>query len=343
MKAWRVHRYGPPTKALELDDVEVPEPGPGEVRVAGRANVLNWNDIDGCYGRYETVKPEIPYVLGMEITGVVDAAGAGAEDWIGQRVMATARAATGGYAEKAVGPADMAFRVPEAMSDEEAAAFFFPYHVSGMALLVRGRLEAGETVLVHAGAGGIGSAAIQLAKATGARVIATCGSPEKVAFCRELGADHAIDYNAEDFAEAVLDLTDARGVEVVLDTVGRPVTEQSWRCIALGGRHLIAGFSGGIESEDEKWMTLRPLVFGNFDLLGVIMSYSSDPAAIKRATGWNFVTVERAREMHEHLLGLHESGAIRSVIGSRVAFEEIPQGLEVLEQRKVLGRSVVRY
>jgi NADPH2:quinone reductase len=342
MKAWRVHRYGAPSEALALDDIELPEPLAGEVRVRVDATVLNWNDIDGCHGRYETVKPDLPYVLGMEVVGRVEAAGTGADEWLGRRVMTTPRAATGGYAEAAVAPVDMTFRVPDEMTDEEAAAFYFPYHVAGIGLLLRARLRPGETVLVHAGAGGVGSAAIQLAKATGARVLATCGSPEKVDFCRSLGADRAIDYRKEDFAEIVLDATEGRGVDVVFDTVGGAVTERSWRCIALHGRHLIAGFSGGIEGEDEKWMTFRPLVFGNFALMGVIMSYTSDPVAIKRATGWNFLPVEEARSMHEQLLALYGSGAIRPVIGRTLAFDAIPQGLEELADRRVVGRSVVR-
>jgi len=342
MRAWRVHRYGSPSEALSLDEIEAPEPGPGEVRVRVSATVLNWNDIDGCYGRYETVKPEVPYVLGMEVVGRVEAAGDGAEEWLGQRVMTTPRAATGGYAEFAVAPVSMTFRVPDAMSDADAAAFYFPYHVSGVGLLERARLSAGETVLVHAGAGGIGSAAIQLGKAVGATVFATCGSEEKAEFCLQLGADFAIDYSRQDFAEVVLEETGGHGVNVVLDTVGGEVTEKSWRCIGLHGRHLIAGFSGGIELEDEKWMTLRPLVFGNFNLMGVIMSYAEDPTVIKRAAGFNFLPLADARAMHERLLGWYESGALRSVIAGTVGFDEVPRGLEVLEQRKVLGRLVVR-
>lgn len=342
MKAWRVHRYGSPTKALELDTLPTPEPQAGEVRIQVAATVLNWNDIDGCYGRYATVQPELPYVLGMEVVGRVDAAGAGAEEWIGRRVMATPRAATGGYAEQAIAPVEMTFRVPDAMDDSDAAAFYFPFHVSGVSLLARAKLQAGESVLVHAGAGGIGSAAIQLAKATGATVYATCGSAEKADFCRERGADLAIDYNTEDFAEVVIEATQGRGVDVVLDTVGGPVTERSWRCIGFGGRHLIAGFSSGIEYEDEKWMTLRPLVFGNFDLMGVIMSYAQDPVPIKRATGWNFMPLDAARSMHDHLLDLYEAGKVRASIGGTIDFADVPAGLEVLESRKVLGRTVVR-
>ncbi len=157
-KAWRVHRYGSPSEALQLDEIENPEPQAGEVRVQVAATVLNWNDIDGCHGRYATVKPPLPYVLGMEVVGRVDAAGEGAEEWIGQRVMTTPRGATGGYAQQAVAPVEMTFRVPDSMDDADAAAFYFPYHVSGIALLERAKLRPGETTLIHAGAGGIGSA-----------------------------------------------------------------------------------------------------------------------------------------------------------------------------------------
>jgi NADPH2:quinone reductase len=183
---------------------------------------------------------------------------------------------------------------------------------------------------------------VQLAVATGARVFATCGSPAKAAFCRDLGAEVAIDYTTDDFAEVVNDLTEAEGVDVVFDTVGGEVTEKSWRCIAFGGRHLIAGFSSGIEAEDEKWMTLRPLVFGNFDLMGVILAYQDDPKPIKRATGWNFASTERGRALHEHLLALYEKGSIRAVVAKEIPFEEIPAGLEALESRKIQGRIVVR-
>ena len=342
MKAWRVHRYGSPREALELDEVEAPVPGAGDVLVRARATVLDFNDVDGCHGRYLTVQPPLPYVLGMESVGTVERVGAGAEAWLGQRVMTTPHGATGGYAEWAVAPSAMTFPVPDEMSDTDAAAFYFPYHVAGLALIVRGRLQAGETVLVHAAAGGVGSAAVLLARALGARVIATCGGPEKTAFVAALGADHVIDHLCEDFAEAVLDRTDGVGANVVLDTVGGSVTERSWHCIAFGGRHLIAGFSGGIETEDAAWIRPRPIVFGNFDLMGVIMAYQDDPVAIKRATGFNFVPVATARALHAQLTALYRAGRIRAVIGNEVAFSEVPSALEAFERRETLGRTVVR-
>ena len=340
MKAWRVHRYGSPREALRLDEVEPPEPGPGQVRVAVTHTVLNKNDIDGCYGRYRTVNPPLPYTAGMEVTGTVDAVGPGAEAWLGKRVVACPEGAQGGYAEQAVAPVDLVFEAPPRLTGRESAAFFFPFHLAWLGLHERARLAPGESLLVHAAAGGTGSAAVQLGRAAGATVLATAGGAEKVRFCQELGADLAIDYRAEDFAETVLEATEGAGVDVVFDTVGGEVAERSWRCIARNGRHLMVGFSGGIEAED-RGVTPRPLLFGNLALLGVILAYTSDPVAIKRATGWNFVPRAVGEEIHAQLLELLDADRIRPVVGSTVSFAELPEALEALEQRRTMGRTVV--
>ena len=173
--------------------------------------MCNYNEVDGCRGRYLTVNPPLPYVLGMEVTGVVDAAGPGAEAWIGRRVVATAQGAYGGHAEAVIAPADMVFDAPPALDAGGAAAFLFPFHLAWLGLHERGGLQAGETVLVHAAAGGVGSAAVQLARAAGARVIATAGGPDKVAFVRDLGADVVVDYRADDFAAVVEEATRESG------------------------------------------------------------------------------------------------------------------------------------
>jgi len=340
VKAWRVHRHGRPTHALRLDEIESVEPGPDQVRIVVSTTVLNFNDIDGCYGRYRTVNPPLPYTAGMEVVGVVDRAGPGAEAWLGRRVMTTPDGAHGGYAEQALAGLDMLFEAPESLCDRDAAAFFFPFHLSYLALHERARLQRGETVLIHAAAGGIGSAALQLAKAAGARVISTAGGEEKVALCRELGSDLAIDHTRDDFFERVMDATEGRGVDVVFDTVGGEVAERSWRCIALNGRHLMVGFSSGIESEDEG-IVPRPIVFGNFAILGVLLAYSRAPVPIKRATGFNLMPKEVGDEIQAALLELLAAGSIRPVVGKVVPFGEIPQALERLEERKTIGRTVV--
>lgn len=340
MKAWRVHQHGRPTEALRLDEVDTPEPGPGQVRIRVTNTVLNFNDIDGCYGRYQTVNPPLPYIAGMEVVGEVEASGEGGEHLLGRRVVATPDGAMGGYAEQAIAGVDMVFDAPASLTGSDAAAFFYPFHLSYLSLHERARVQPGETVLVHAAAGGIGSAAVQVAKAAGARVITTAGSAAKVAFCEQLDADLALDYSEQDFSDAVIDATSGRGVDVVFDTVGGSVAEQSWRCIARNGRHVMVGFSSGIDKED-RGITPRPILFGNFALLGVVLAYTRDTDVIKRATGWNLMPKSVGDDVHAALIDLLDSGSIHPVVGNDVAFDEIPSALEAFEARQTVGRTVV--
>ncbi|HEU4427180.1 MAG TPA: zinc-binding dehydrogenase, partial [Myxococcota bacterium] len=194
MRAWRVHQFGAPQEVLRLDHVPVPAPGPGELLVRVQAIPLNLNDLERINGGNVMVRHELPYAPGMEVFGVVEACGAGAEARLGQRVAAMTKGAIGGYAEYAICPAHSAFEVPAAIPLPGAAALYFPFHLAWLGLFDRAALRTGESVLIHAAAGGSGSAAIQLAKHAGARVFATAGSPAKLALCRELGADVAIDY-----------------------------------------------------------------------------------------------------------------------------------------------------
>ncbi|HEY8216675.1 MAG TPA: zinc-binding dehydrogenase [Acidimicrobiia bacterium] len=340
IRAWRVHRYGEPREALRIDEVEEPDAGPGQVVVRTSATPLNFNEVDGCFGRYRTVDPPLPYTLGMETVGEVIAAGDGAEHWLGRRVVATAVGAFGAHAEQVVADADMTFDAPDTLDDVHAAAFFFPFHVAHLALVERGHLEAGQTLLVHAGAGGIGSAAVQLGAALGGRVIATAGSAEKLDVCRELGADLAVNYRTEDLATAVLDATGGRGVDVVCDLVGGETTVRTFPCVAHGGRHVIAGFSGGIEAEDTG-IVPRPIVFGNFDLCGVMLSYRDDPLAAKRASGFNLFSRADGERVHARLVELLDAGRIRTVVGRTGAWTELPAELERLAMRATVGRTVL--
>ena len=162
MKAWRVHQYGPPAEVLTLDDVDEPVPGPGELKIRVTSVTLNFNDLDGIHGRYKTVPRPVPYIPGMEVLGVVEECGTGSEAWRGRRVVAIPSGAFGGYAEHVVAPTAMAFEMPPEMPEPEAAAIFMPFHLAWLALYERARIQRGETLLVHAGAGGVGSAAIQL-------------------------------------------------------------------------------------------------------------------------------------------------------------------------------------
>src|SRR3954467_13134925 len=243
MRAWRTHEYGPPLEALQLDTVAVPVPDAGEGRVRVQAIPLNLNDLDRITGGNMMGEPDLPYTPGMEVVGVVDACGEGTESWLDRRVVATTKGANGGYAEYAVCPAVSTFEMPDSIPLPDAAALYFPFHLAWLGLFDRADLQPGESVLIHAGAGGSGSAAIQLAVHRGARVFATAGTDEKVALCRELGADVAINYTTSDFAEVVLGETANRGVDVVFDNVGESVFASSLKCTAYNGRYLMMGFA----------------------------------------------------------------------------------------------------
>ena len=340
MQALQVTRNGSPGEVLAVREVDVPEPGPGEVRVQVRAASLNFNDIDRCRGKLVSVPTPPPYTLGMDVCGVVDAAGAGAEQWIGQRVVAITKTALGGIAEYAIAPAVSVFTAPPELDDAEATAFLLTFHTSYLALLRRGRLQAGETAVIHSAASGLGSAGIQLARAVGARVIAVAGGPEKGALCRELGADLVIDHTTEDFVEVVLQATADVGAEVVYDLSGGDFVERSWRCTAREGRYLATGFA----DDDDNGMTGRPLriaCIGNISIVGVMLAWAEEVDPGMRRFGFNPFGRDVADEVHDHLLRLVAEGRIRPAIGRRVTMDEAGAALDDHEQRRSIGRTVV--
>lgn len=338
MQAWRVIRHGEPEAALALEDVPEPAPGPGQALVDVAATALNFNEIDGCRGTYLTVNPPLPYTLGMEVVGQVVSAGQGAEHWVGRQVIATAAGAFGGHAQRAVVEADMTFEAPADLPLTSAAAFFFPFHVAHLALVERGHLQAGQTLLVHSGAGGVGSAAVQLGAALGARVIATAGSADKLVFCRELGADVAIKYRDSDLSAAVLEATGGKGVDVVCDLVGGKTTTDTFPCVVRGGRHVVAGFSGGIEAEDSG-LAPRGIVFGNFDLCGVMLSYRAAGRPI--IPGINPFPRSTGEQVQEQLVELLRAGSIRPVVGRVASWRDLPAELALLASRATMGRTII--
>ena len=338
MRAWRVVRHGAPSRALELCELEAPAPGPGQLRVVVSATVCNFNEIDGCYGRYLTVSPPLPYTLGMEAVGVVEAAGEGAAHWLGRRVMACAASAFGAHAERMLADSGMCFEAPAALDDTAAAAFYFPFHVASLALFERGQLRAGEWLLVNAAAGGVGSAAVQLGVAAGARVVAAAGSPEKLAFCRELGAEHALNYLDAGFGASVLAATGGRGVDVACDLVGGAATAGLMPLMARGGRLVLSGFSGGIEAEDLPALTPRPVLFGNFSVGGVMLAYHGDGPKLGMA---NLLPRTLGEQIEARLERLLDAGRIRPIVGRVAPWRELPSELERLEARRTIGRSVL--
>jgi len=343
MKAWRVHSYGQPLDVLQLDEVPVPVPDPGDLLVKVEGIPLNLNDLERITGGNMMVRPELPYSPGMEVTGTVVGAGDGAESFIGRRVSATTKMAIGGYAELALCPAVAAFEMPAEVAMPDAAALFFPYHLAWLGLFDRAELTAGETVLIHAAAGGSGSAAIQLAKDAGARVIATCGSAEKVALCLELGADVAIDYTVDDIAEVVLAETGNKGVEVVFDNVGEAVWAASLKSLAYNGRYVMMGFASNKEVADEPFIVPRTFMLSNARLCGVMLNYQSADMVgfLKGAMGWNVVPSEVGARIQGEILARYRTGRIRTVIGEVVPFDELPRAIDAMANRGTVGRIVV--
>jgi NADPH2:quinone reductase len=338
--AWMVTRLSAPTEALEIQSVGVDEPGANQVRIAVEAFCLDFNDIDTIRGRYGLLKFEPPFVVGMAAAGTVDAAGPGCEGLLGRRAVGTTVGVQGAYASAALLEAATLQLLPTWLSAAEGVAMYFPYQVSYLALRLRGRVAPGDVVLVHAAAGGVGSAAVQLAKAFGATVIGTAGSDEKVDFCRSLGADYGINYRSHDFVAFVDDVTNGRGVDLAFDTVGGAVTTETFRAMAFNGRHLIIGFASGIESE-ERPLPIQPSIYGNFDLVGVCFAYVDSPRAV-RPFGMNFLSTAQGVDIWNRILHLARAGTIRPVIGRQIAFADVPAGLEALERRETTGRTVVR-
>jgi NADPH2:quinone reductase len=275
----------------------------------------------------------------MDVCGVVDAAGLGAEQWVGRRVVAMTKMSFGGMAEFAISTANGVFDAPPELDDAEAAAFLLPFHTSYMGLHVRAKLQAGETVLVTGAASGVGTAAVQLGAAAGAKVIALAGGPEKGRYCESLGAHASIDYLSEDLFDRTMELTDGNGADVVFDLVGGDLTETIWTCVAREGRYLPVGFNG----DPQGGLTGKPLrkvSIGNFSVLGVMMSYNHAVGPMRRM-GMNPFPPELGPQVHGALCELVAKGAIRPAIGRRIRMDQVATVLEEHEQRRTQGRTVV--
>jgi NADPH2:quinone reductase len=306
---------------MELGEKAVPEPGPGEVRILVKAVALGLPDVFMCRGTY-AFNPTIPFTPGQEVVGIVTATGEGVDLAVQSRVIATTSfiQGNGGFAEQTLAPISATYSIPDDMPDEDAAAFLIPFQTAYIALVRRGQTMPGETLLVHGGAGGVGSAAIQVGRALGAKVIATATGPERVQTCLDLGASLAIDISAEDFAQAVLKVTDGRGANVIFDPVGGDVFVRSFTCIANEGRMLAVGYSSG----SWKNAATGAVVFKNCSVVGVLAAlYDKD-----------FLN-----RTHAELLKLYADGKIRPRT-QMTSFEDIPRALTDLADRKVMGRVV---
>ncbi len=242
MKAVLCKQFGPPD-SLAIEELPSPRAGPGEVVIAVKAASLNFPDVLIIQNKYQ-FKPPLPFSPGSELAGVVKEVGAEVKGWRpGDKVMAFTT--YGAFAEEVKTEAVRLLKIPQGMSFTQAAAFILTYGTTDHALRDRAALAAGETLLVLGAAGGVGLAAIEIGKALGARVIAAASSEEKLAVCREHGADATINYATEDFRERTKALTDGRGPDVIYDPVGGPYSEPAFRSIAWRGRHLVVGFAAG--------------------------------------------------------------------------------------------------
>jgi NADPH2:quinone reductase len=319
LKAWRVHELGEPEDVLRFDDVGEPATGSGLLLLQVDAVALNFTDLLLCRGRYQE-KPPLPFTPGVEICGTV-LEGPRA----GERVIAAPGLPHGGLAERVVVAEAGALPVPADMPPAKAAGMLVTYHTGHVGLHRRAALQAGETLLVHAGAGGVGTAAIQLGKAAGARVIATAGGPDKVQVCHDLGADVVIDYNAEDFVAVVKDVTEGRGADVIYDSVGGDVFDKSRKCIAFEGRIVVVGFAGGRIADAP---TNHALV-KNYSIVGLHWGLyrHRDPSVIPST--------------HAALIELWQQGLIDPLIGAELPLADAPQALARLGDRGTVGKVVL--
>jgi len=322
MKAIICRELGGPD-ALALGDLPVPKPGPGEVRIAVHAAGVNFADTLMIQGKYQ-VKPALPFAPGMEAAGVVSELGPGTKRLkVGDRVMALV--GHGAFAEEAVLPEDLAIPMPEGMSMEAAAGFAVTYGTSHIALAHRGQLKAGETLLVHGAAGGVGLTAVEIGKKMGARVIATAGGKDKVDIALRHGADIGIDYSVEDFKERVKAATGGRGADVIYDPVGGDVFDASLRSIAWGGRILVIGFAAGRIPQ----IPANILLMKNIAAVGVHWAaYRLNDLATLRAS-------------FEQLFRWQREGAFKPHVSKVYALAETPEALKAIAARKTTGKVVI--
>ncbi|MFN8544367.1 MAG: NADPH:quinone oxidoreductase family protein [Candidatus Binatia bacterium] len=322
MRAVVVDRWMEP-RDLTVREVPDPEVGPGLLGVDVRAAGCNFFDILMVRGQYQ-VKPPFPFVPGAELAGVVREIGSGVDDFrIGDRVFASV--SLGAFAERAAVPAKAARRMPEGMSFEEAAGFPIVYPTSYAGLVFRAHLAAGETLLVHAAAGGVGIAAVQIGKALGARVLATAGGPEKLEIARRAGADAAFDYRNPDWVDRVREATGGRGADVIYDSVGGDVTDASLKCIAWNGRLLVIGFASGRIPE----VKLNRVLLKNVAIVGLHWGAHllHEPARID--------------ETFDALFRLYRDGKIAPVVYRTYPLAELPAALAALGGRASYGKVIV--
>ena len=322
MKAVVCEAFGGPEVLAYHDVADPPPPGAGEIQVRIEARGVQYVDVLMLAGQYQ-FRPEPPFIPGSEAAGVVVSVGAGVTEFrVGDQVMS--RHSLGACAERGNAKAALCDLVPAGMSLEAAGVFRGAYSTAYHALLQRGRMQPGEWVLVHGAAGGIGIAAIQVAKLLGAKVIATASTDDKRSACLEEGADHAIGYQGG-FIDRVKDFTGGRGVDIVYDPIGAQVTDESLRCLAWCGRLLILGFLGGGPTNIRS----NYLLIKGIDTIGV------------RIGGLNEANPELAIANMKALIELAAQGKLRPRISHRFPLAQAAEAMQAVIDRKVIGKAVL--
>ena len=326
MRAWKVYEFGDPARVLQLEeDAGDFEPGPGQVKVQVEAAGLGLPDVFMCANNYP-LTPPLPFTPSQEAAGKVIAVGAGADPaLLGTRVLGPTlfQAQRGGLAEACLMYAQAAFPIPDDMPGEEAAGFFIPYLTAWIGLVRRARLSADDTVLVLGASGSSGSAAVQLARAKGARVIAVAGGAHKAEFCRGLGADAVIDHRSEDITEKTLELTDNKGASVVYDPVGGRAGRAAFKATAFEGRFVVIGYASGEWPKIELPETLPK----NISLVGAMpVGFSPD----------------LLMEAHRDLIGHWQRKELKASNVQVFDFDKALDAIQHIAAGKVEGKVVVR-
>jgi NADPH:quinone reductase len=313
MKAWRVHQFGEP-ETMQFEDVPMPEPGAGQVRIKVAAAGLNFFDILQVQGKYQ-VKPPFPFIPGAEVAGIVE----------GTNEKVLAMVSGGGFAEYVVADTHRMAPAPKDMELATAAAVPVVYQTSYFALKDRAALRAGEWLLVHAAASGVGVTAVQLGRAWGARVIGTAGSPEKLEFAKSIGAEYALNYNDGSWVDEVKRITGGRGADVIYDPVGGDVFDLSSKCIAPGGRLLVIGFASG----RIPTIAANRILLKNMSVVGAVWG-----GHVQANPGYAAATQRALGEMFD-------SGQLHPPSPVRYALADAPIALRDLANRKVLWKAVL--
>jgi NADPH2:quinone reductase len=322
MKAVVCKAWGPPD-SLVLEELPDPQPGPGQAVVEVMAAGVNFPDVLTVQGKYQ-VRPELPFTPGNEFAGVVRALGAGVTSVkVGDRVIGFTR--TGAFAQQALAPVESLMPMPSGMDFETAAAITLTYGTSHHAVVDRGALQAGETMLVLGAAGGVGLAAIEIGKALGARVIAAASSDEKLAVCRAHGADELINYTTSDLREAIKAATGGKGPDVIYDPVGGPYSEPALRSIAWRGRHLVVGFAAG-EIPKLPW---NLMLLKGASVVGVFWG-----DLVRKEPQANLAAMRQ-------ILDWMAQGKLRPLVSARYPLADTAQALNDMAARKVTGKVVI--